>query len=238
MAKVVMVYGQPGAGKGTQASLLQAVKGFFHFDTGMYLEQVVHDPTSRKNKIIQRERKLFNSGILCTPSWVLDIVSKKAQKLARGGINIVFSGSPRTLFEAFGDPKNKGLIEILEKSYGKKNLHVFYIKVSLETSIWRNSHRLVCSTCGAPVLHQKALPSHKATARQGKKAEHCTFCASPLRKRTLDKPETIKLRLKQFEERTYPIFKGLKKQGHKVNVINGEPAPYKVFSSILSKMPS
>lgn len=224
MAKVVMVYGPPGSGKGTQASLLQAVKGFFHFDTGRYIEQVIRDPANRKNKIIQREKKLFDAGILCTPSWVQGIVKQKTLELSKAGLSIVFSGSPRTLFEAFGDSKHKGLIEILEKAYGKKNFYVFCLKVKPESSIWRNRHRLVCSTCGAMVLHQK------------QKVSRCLFCASPLRKRALDKPETIKLRLKQFKERTYPIFAGLKKRGYKINVIDGEPAPYKVFKSILKKL--
>lgn len=225
MAKAVMVYGQPGAGKGTQASLLQAVKGFFHFDTGRYIEQVIYDSANRKDKVIQRERKIFESGVLCTPSWVLDIVKKKTMELSKAGLNIVFSGSPRTLFEAFGDAKNTGLIEILEKAYGKKNLHVFYIKVALKTSLWRNSHRLVCSICGAPALYQKGIMQ-----------KNCVLCDAPLRKRKLDKPETIKLRLRQFKERTYPIFDGLKKRGHKIDAINGEPAPYRVFQSILKRL--
>lgn len=224
MKKVVMVYGPPGSGKGTQAYLLEAVKGFFHFDTGKYLERMVNDPANAKNKIIQRERKLFDSGILLTPSWVLGIVKKKAKELADAGMDMVFSGSPRTLFEAFGDFENKGLVDFLEKTYGKKHMHFFVLKVFPKTSIWRNSHRLVCATCGAPILYnKKGLP-------------HCALCGSPLRKRTLDKPEVIKVRIKEYLRRTKPILEKLKKQGYKINVINGEPAPYKVFQPILKKL--
>jgi adenylate kinase len=224
MARAVMIYGAPGSGKGTQAYLLEAAKGFFHFDTGMYLEQVVHDSANAKNKEIQRERKLFDSGILLTPSWVLSVVKKKAGAIAKAGLDIVFSGSPRTLFEAFGDVKNEGLISFLEKAYGRKNLHFFVLKVSKKTSIWRNSHRQICSTCGAPVLYRKnGLP-------------HCGFCGSPLRRRTLDKPEIIKVRLKEYQERTEPIIAKLKKMGYKVNAINGESAPYKVFKQIIKRL--
>lgn len=219
-----MIYGQPGAGKGTQAYLVESVKGFHHFDTGKYLEQVVHDPANAKNKIIQKEKKLFDSGILLTPAWVLSIVKTKALDFAKAGQGLVFSGSPRTLFEAFGDSKNQGLISILEKAYGKKNLKIFYLQVSPATSIWRNSHRRVCSLCGAPMLHH------------GGKLEHCSFCGAPLRTRTLDKPEVIKVRIKEYQERTLPILNRLKKMGYKVNAVNGEAAPYKVFQQILKKL--
>lgn len=225
MAKqVIMIYGQPGAGKGTQAYLVESVKGFHHFDTGKYLEQVVHDPANAKNKIIQKEKKLFDSGILLTPSWVLNIVKNRALGFAKAGQGLVFSGSPRTLFEAFGDSKNQGLIPILEKAYGRKNLRIFYLRVSPKTSIWRNSHRLVCSLCGAPVLYHAG------------KLEHCAFCGAPLRRRTLDKPEVIKVRIEEYRKRTSPILNRLKKMGYKVNAVNGEPAPYKVFQQILKRL--
>ncbi len=235
MNKVALVYGPPGSGKGTQADLLQAVQEFFHFDTGRYIEQVIRDPANAKNKIVQREKKLFDAGILCTPSWVLGIVSKKARVLAKAGISLVFSGSPRTIFEAFGDSKNQGLMDALEKAYGKKNIRVFSLKVSPKISIWRNSHRLVCSTCGAPILYQKGLPSRKAAARRSRKMQ-CAFCSAPLRTRSLDDPKIIKVRLKQYEERTRPILEGLKKRGYKVYAINGEPAPYLVFRKILNQL--
>src|SRR3989344_2280226 len=225
MAKqVIMIYGQPGAGKGTQAYLVESVKVFHHFDTGKYLEQVVRDPANAKNKVVQRERKLFDSGILLTPSWVLNIVKNKAVSFAKAGQGLVFSGSPRTLFEAFGDSKNEGLISILEKAYGKKNLKFFYLRVSPKTSIWRNSHRMVCSLCVAPVLHHAG------------KLAHCAFCGAPLRTRTLDKPEVIKVRIKEYQQRTLPILNRLKKMGYKINEISGEPAPYKVFKQISKKL--
>ncbi len=224
MNKVVLVYGPPGSGKGTQADLLQEIKEFFHFDTGRYIEQVIRDPANAKDKIVQREKKLFDAGILCTPSWVLSIVSKKAKGLARAGISIVFSGSPRTLFEAFGDPKNQGLIEVLERAYGKKNISIFSLKVPPKISIWRNSHRLVCSTCGTPILYQK------------NRKLKCAFCSAPLRTRSLDDPKIIKVRLKQYEERTRPILERLKARGYKINTINGELAPYIVFKNIVKKI--
>lgn len=225
MKKAIIIYGPPGSGKGTQANLLASNLGFVHFDTGRYLEKIVHDPANVKNKIIQRERKNFDTGILMTPSWVLEIVTENTKKLAAVNSDIVFSGSPRTMFEAFGDSKHISLIKTLEKLYGKKNIKIIYIDVSAKTSIFRNSHRTVCPVCDASVLYKK-----------GAMAPHCPICASPVKKRTLDKPEIIKVRLKEYKQRTFPILRGLKKLGYKINFIKGEQPPYKVFKNILFKL--
>lgn len=224
MKKVFIIYGPPGSGKGTQANLLAGKFGLIHFDTGKYIEQVVHDPANKNNRTIQRERKNFDSGKLCTPSWVLKITRDKTKDLAKAGFGLVFSGSPRTLFEAFGDGKNEGLIGVLEKNYGKKNVMPFLLKVASKTSVKRNSSRLVCSVCGTPVLANNCLGSS------------CPLCAASLRRRTLDVPEVIKVRLKEYRERTAPIVSGLKTRGYKITEINGEPPPYKVFAEILKKL--
>lgn len=221
MEKVVVIYGPPGSGKSTQANLVAENLGLIHFDTGKYIEQVVHDPNNKKNKIIQKEREKFDSGILCDPSWVLKIVRAKASQLAKAGFGLVFSGSPRTVFEAFGDEKNEGLISVLERLYGRENIVFIVLKVSPKASFARNGSRQICTVCGKPIL---------GGVYQGKL---CPFCGALLRRRTLDKPEIIKVRLKEYQERTEPILIRLEATGHKVSVVNGEPPPHKVFAKIL-----
>jgi adenylate kinase len=225
MKKVVLFYGAPGSGKGTQADLLAKNFGFYHFDTGKNIEQTVNDPENLKDENIRIQKEIFDSGKLNTPEWVLnEVVIKKTQNLANAGVRLVFSGSPRTLFEAFGDEKNIGLIATLEKLYGKENVGIMYIEVKPETSIFRNSNRSVCSVCGAPVLYKEN--GHIT----------CPFCDAPLRKRSLDNPETIKVRLEEYKNRTQPILEKLKEAGFEVNVIDGEPEPYKVFEEVKKKI--
>ena len=225
MKKVILLYGAPGAGKGTQADLLAKKFGYFHFDTGKYIEQVVYDPEKLKNKIVQRERKIFDSGELCTPSWTLNIVAKKAEELAKAKLRVVFSGSPRTLFEAFGDKKTKGLINVLEKLFGKKNIGVLYIEVKPETSIFRNSNRSVCSVCGAPILFD-----------QNNLQKNCLFCGAALKKRVFDNPEKLKVRLQEYKNRTQPVLEELKKRGYRINTISGEVEPFNVFEEVKKKI--
>ena len=218
--RAIVIYGPPGSGKGTQAELLTRKFNFIHFDTGRYLEGIYRDPKRQKNPLISREKKLFDSGKLNTPAWVLKVVSGATRRIAKAGFGIVYSGSPRTIFEAFGDRKHKGLLSTLIKLYGKKNIIVIKLNVKSQTSIRRNSRRVVCSVCSLPIL-------------AGSKSKKCSFCAGSARKRTLDKPEIIKVRLKEYRERTYPILRKVKSRGFKVKEINGEPAPYKVHKQVI-----
>jgi adenylate kinase family enzyme len=52
----------------------------------------------------------------------------------------------------------------------------------------------------------------------------------------LDKPETIRVRLKEYKERTLPVIEYLKKRKIKVDKINGSPPPAIVFENILKKL--
>lgn len=218
MRKIAMIlYGPPGSGKSTQANLLADKFDLVHFDTGKFLEAIVHDPARQKEKTIRRERKLFDSGILMTPSFVLREVKKEINLLARAGLGIVFSGSPRTMYEA------EGMMPLLEKLYGKKNIFIFAISLSPAESVRRNSKRIVCSVCRTPLL---------TAYYPAKNPKHCPVCAGPFYKRTLDKPEVIRVRFKQYMDRTVPIFAYLRKRGYRLRQVDGVPPPYKVFRKI------
>ncbi len=224
--KAVIIYGAPGAGKGTQANLLSWAKGFTHFDTGKYLEQLVNDPNQRTDPVIKREGKLFDAGKLLTPSWVLSIVKEKTQEIAKANFSIVYSGSPRTLYEAFGDKNESGLIEVLERAYGKENIFVVLLKVRPNSSIFRNSNRKVCSACATAILYNDTTHRHTI----------CPICGAKLRTRTLDDPKVIKVRLKEYEKRTKPILAELKKKGYKILEIDGEALPFQVHEDIKRKL--
>ena len=216
--QAVIIYGPPGSGKGTQAELLARKFNFIHFDTGRYIESIIRAPGWRKSAILRRQRRFFDTGKLCTPSWVLKIAAQFAGRMAKLGYGAVFSGSPRTLLEAFGT-KDNGLVKVLEKLYGEKNVAVIQLRVGEKSSLDRNSHRLVCSVCGLPLLARAKIKT-------------CAFCAGKMRTRSLDTPEIIKIRLKEYHNRTEPIIAGMKKRGFKVSPINGEALPCKVFESV------
>ncbi|HVM77042.1 MAG TPA: nucleoside monophosphate kinase [Candidatus Paceibacterota bacterium] len=214
---VVVLYGPPGAGKGTQANLLANKLGLIHFDTGKFLESIVHDPDRQHEKMIKRERALFDGGKLMTPSFVTREVVREVERIAKAGWGIVLSGSPRTMYEA------KKVYPEFERLFGKKNVYVMLLEVPPSHSIKRNGARMVCAECGYLLL--TAFYPHR-------KPKHCPVCAGPFYKRSLDKPSVIKIRLKEYEDRTFPIVQYVKKHGYNLHRVDARPAPYKVMEHI------
>lgn len=218
------MYGPPGAGKGTQAELLARSFDFIHFDTGRYLKHLYYkSPLGRTDPAVRRERAIMESGELNTPAFVLTIVSNEAKRVARAGFSIVFSGSPRTSFEAFGDARHKGLLKVLEEGYGKGNIAVVQIAVPPRATRTRNGARYVCRVCGLPRLGTV-------------KSRHCSLCGGPLYRRRDDAPKVMETRLREYEERTLPIVKRMRKEGYAVVRIDGTAKPYEVFDAIKKKL--
>ncbi len=218
--KAIIIFGPPGAGKGLQARLIAQRSGLVNFDTGRTIERIIYNPALRESKVIKRERRNFETGRLCTPSWVLKVFQGAVSKISKADLGIVFSGSPRTLFEAFGDRQKEGLIPLLKRLYGKENIFILELKVPPAISILRNSHRVVCSVCDTQLL------------KFASRLKRCPFCGGKLKRRSLDRPEVIKVRIKEYEERTEPIFKALRKNGFKIHFIDGKPMPAKVWQKI------
>ncbi len=222
MAKAVVIYGPPGSGKGTQANLLAWTKNYIHFDTGKFIEEAIHDPKKVGDPEMLEARQQFDSGVLVTPSVVLKITTEKTKEIGESGFNIVYSGSPRTIFEAFGDDQNEGLVSVLEKVYGKDNVSFIFLKIDPQVAIKRNANRKVCSLCATAILYNDSTHHHT----------ECPLCGAKLRQRAVDNPEVLQTRIKEYEERTKPIITELAKRGYKINEVDGTPMPFVVFESV------
>lgn len=205
--------GPPGAGKGTQADILAAQWGFFHFETSKIVEEnlLAHDDddTIVVDEVAYRygdEKRRFESGVLVTPAVIAFWVSQKIRELAGRGKTIVFSGSPRTL------PEAETLVPLLEDLYKRVALRALVITIPEEESIRRNSHRRICERCRAPVPF---LPETEGLTT-------CERCGGKLVQRgALDTPEVIRVRLKEYSERTAPIIAFLLQRGILLRQIDG-----------------
>lgn len=206
--------GPPGSGKGTQAELTAYKFGLIHFDTGRYIETLF-----REGQVPLKIRREFERGDLVNPVWTLKVLKKQIEKIATAGFGILLSGSPRTVFEAFGGGSEKGVIETLTRFFGRKNITIFNLDIPAQTTMLRNSRRKVCSVCWKPHLLGPSLKS-------------CPFCGGKLIRRTQDKPSIIKNRLKEYEARSKPVLQGLKARGFKVIKIDGRPKAAIVFERI------
>lgn len=223
--KAIIIIGQPGSGKGTQAALIAEKYNLYNVDTGNLIRNVLNDPTRRKNPAIQKERALYNAGTPNTSPFVMKIWKDKIRELVKDNRGLILSTSFILYSEAFGDKNQPGLIKILERSYGKNNVKFFLLEISERESLRRNKSRLVCSVCKTPILGVLKL-----------KLKQCPFCGGKLNRRADDNPEIIKARLEEFRKNSRPIITELKRRKYKINSINGTLLPFKVFQLITRKI--
>ncbi|MDP3956015.1 MAG: nucleoside monophosphate kinase [bacterium] len=224
MPIAVHFYGIPGAGKGTQADLLSRKKHIVHFDTGPYLKQLLTRPESLHDPMLREQKNIWDTGGLNEPSWVLDIVGSFAQSQINYNQSIIFSCSPHTLFEAFGDAKNQGLVDITTKGYRAENVYIIYLNLPENIGASRNSVRKLCSECRLIVL----------STEETKPLTRCITCGAPLETRKLlDAPETYNIRIREYRERTEPVLTELRARNIRVIEINADQEPYVIHRLIL-----
>lgn len=219
MKLVIILIGPPGSGKGTQAELLAEKFGLFHLESSKVIEEKIKK-AEPDDAVLQREKKLWESGKLNTPELVLEWIREKAKDVSSEGHGIVFSGSPRTIYEAEGETP------VLEELYGKENVKVFNIEISEEESITRNSKRRICKDSRHPIPN---FPEFDGITK-------CPKDGSEIITRALDNPETIKVRYQEYINRTLPIIDFLKKRDYKIMEISGEQPIDKVFEDILKEI--
>jgi len=230
MAKpsVVIILGQPGSGKGTQAELVADKFNLYSLETSKLIETKVmnakegeYAEVDGQKYYFSHEKELWTQGILCSPPFVSWLVKTKIEELAKEGRGVGMSGSPRTLIEG------QNLIPLLKNLYGAENIRVILLELTAEQTIWRNSHRRICELMRHPILFSK-------------ETENLTKCpldgSNLLRREGLDDPETIKVRLKEYAERTFPLVDFLKKQNLPVINVNGEQSVGDVYRDVLAAL--
>lgn len=224
---VIIILGPPGSGKGTQASLLAEKFDLYHLETSKIIEKNFSGMkkgdfvlTGGKRYYLIEEKKKRESGELMSPPLISFWVKNKIKELSREGEGIVTSGSPRTLYEG------KELVPLIKKLYGHSNIKMILLEISEKSSIQRNSHRKMCELMRHSILHTKTT----------ERLKECPLDGSRLALRKDDNPETIKIRLKEYKERTVPLIDYFRKEGLKIKTINGEPPVADVFESILKAL--
>src|SRR5262249_45571361 len=142
--------GPPGAGKGTQARLLQEVMGIPQISTGDMLRSAQHNGSS----LGAAARGYMEAGQLVPDDVVIGLVEQRlgAADCARG---FVLDGFPRTVAQARE-------LERLLAMRGSGLDAVVAVEVPHEELIRRLSGRLVCRGCGAVYHAASDPPEHAA----------------------------------------------------------------------------
>ncbi len=228
--QVIILFGPPGAGKGTQAELLSDKLSLYYFETSKILEREFVKAESSDNKYIEEdgekydvlnEKKLWEEGKLCSPPFVAHLVKKEIRELSERGESLVLAGSPRTLYEG------EKVTPVLKDLYGEDNVKVLFIEISPEETLFRNSHRRICELMRHPILYTEETKDLTICPLDGSKL---------IERKGLDDPETIKVRLKEYKERTLPLIDFFEKEGIETAKIKGEQSVADVFKDILKAL--
>ena len=188
----VILFGPPGAGKGTQATQVSEKLNVPHVSTGDIFRKHLKEGT----ELGQLARSFIDRGQLVPDDVVVDIVtSRLTESDALHGA--LFDGFPRTVRQA----------ELLEKwlvSHGRKINLVLNLGVPDEVVVARLSGRRTCLACGATyhVLHNP--PSKKGI---------CDRCSSAVVQRDDDKEETVRARIETYHRETAPVLNWLRNLG-------------------------
>ncbi|MGE0919594.1 adenylate kinase [Trichlorobacter lovleyi] len=180
----LILFGPPGAGKGTQAQFLVETYRIPQISTGDMLRAAVKAGTPLGVKA----QEIMIQGGLVSDDIVLGIVAERlAQDDCAAGF--VLDGFPRTI------PQADALSAIL-KQVGRAIDHVISLEVDGEEIVKRLSGRRSCSSCGKG-YHLAFDPPLRAGV--------CDVCGSGLVQRADDQEETVRNRLLVYEQQTAPL---------------------------------
>ena len=202
----VLLLGAPGAGKGTQSKRLAEAFDIEHVTTGDALRANKDMDIGHMDTEYDTPRAYMEAGEL-VPDAVVNEIVKTALQEADG---YVLDGYPRNLDQA------EYLSEITDLDA------VVFLDVSEAELVDRLTGRRVCDDCGANYHVEFSPPETEAV---------CDECGGDLIQRDDDTEDTVRERLRVYEENTAPVVQHYRDEGVLVEV-DGEGTPDEVFEAI------
>lgn len=206
----IVLMGPPGAGKGTQAEFIKNSYPIPHISTGDMFRAAV----ANKTPLGIEAKKYMDSGQLVPDEVTIGLVKERlaAPDCAKG---FLLDGFPRTVVQA--EALDKVLADL-----GKKVEIALNITVPNEVILERMAGRISCQDC-------KTVYNLKFNAPQQEGI--CDKCGGQLVQREDDKEETVKNRLKVYDEQTTPLLDYYAKQSTLKN-IDGNRTTTEVFQDV------
>jgi len=176
----MVLFGPPGAGKGTQAEALMKKFGIPAISTG----DILRDAVARKTPVGLKAKEFMDAGELVPDEVIIGIVIERISKQdCKNGY--ILDGVPRTLVQA----------EALEEQGIEVDV-VLSIEISDEEILERLGGRRACPSCGS---------THHIIYKPPSKEGICDNCGASLIIRKDDEQETIRNRLQAYHNETSPL---------------------------------
>lgn len=190
----IILLGPPGAGKGTQAKVLEESRGLKQLSTGDMLRAAVAagSDTGLKAKAI------MDRGDLVSDEVILAVVAERLNQpdVKKG---VVFDGFPRT-------PAQAAALDSMLAKRGQKLDAVIEMKVEDEELVKRISGRFTCAKCGTGYHDSLARPKVDGV---------CDVCGgTEFIRRADDNEKTVRDRLKVYNKQTAPLVSYYAKRGN------------------------
>jgi adenylate kinase len=188
----IVLLGPPGAGKGTQAKLLQEKFQACQVSTGDILRNAV----AEQSPVGKEASEYINRGALVPDSVIVKLVAERLKDNdCRNGF--ILDGFPRTI------PQAQSLEEIVKKM-GVALHHVLLMQVPHGLIVERLAGRRTCRGCGAPYHRSFDPPKQEGV---------CDRCGGELLQRDDDREETIRARLDVYDAQTAPLVDYYRQRG-------------------------
>lgn len=208
----LLMFGPPGAGKGTQSALLVEKFNMKHISTG----DLFRNNIKKKTPLGIEAKKYLDSGDLVPDSVTIGMVEDELKNL-NSSAGFILDGFPRNVAQAEA-------LDKLTKTTGKTINKVIFFEVPRNLLIERLSGRKICKQCGA-VYHIKSKPT--------KQNGICDECGGEVVQRADDQVEAIDNRLEIYEKTTAPVKTFYRNKGLLLEV-DGTGASDEVFNHVSS----
>lgn len=181
----LILFGAPGAGKGTQSSYLIERYQIPAIATGDMLRAQRRAGTQLGEQVTG----YMDRGELVPDQVMVDIIRERLQKpdALKG---FILDGFPRTVAQAEA-------LDAMLPEIGRQIDAVVYLRVSRQVLLDRLSHRFSCRSCDAV---------YNFTPEQAGSLPRCTIDGGELYQRTDDQPEIVARRIDVFLKHTAPLI--------------------------------
>jgi adenylate kinase len=210
----MILIGPPGAGKGTQAKLLEARFTVPHISSGDFLREAVR----RKSRLGLQAKRFMDRGEL-VPDEILSSAIAERLRTPDATKGFILDGFPRTVPQA-------DALDAMLQDVGTCLEHATYVRVPREELVKRLSGRRTCRNCGAMYHIIFDPPNNEGI---------CNKCNGELYQRDDDQEDLITARLEVYDRETAPLLAAYQ-QRRLLREVNGVGSRDAVFARILDQV--